>query len=320
MKAIRVHEFGGPEKLKLEDVPDLQPGAGEVLVKVHAAGVNPFDTYIRTGAYAMKPSLPYTPGADAAGIVLSTGKDVQRVKAGDRVYIAGSISGAYAEQSLCRESQVHLLPKNVSFQQGAAIGVPYATAFRALFQKAHALPGEIVLVHGATGGVGIAAVQLARARGLTVIGTGSSEKGRLLVKENGAHHVLDHSKPDLPDQLKKLTNGRGVNVILEMLANKNLSQDLSMLAVHGRVVVIGSRGAIEITPRDAMARDAVILGMTLFNATEDELAGIHAGIGAALESGVARPVIDSEIPLAEAARAHEEVMQGGSYGKIVLIP
>lgn len=320
MKAIRVHEFGGPEKLKLEDVPDLQPGAGEVLVKVHAAGVNPFDTYIRTGAYAMKPSLPYTPGADAAGIVLSTGKDVQRVKAGDRVYIAGSISGAYAEQSLCRESQVHLLPKNVSFQQGAAIGVPYATAFRALFQKAHALPGEIVLVHGATGGVGIAAVQLARARGLKVIGTGSSEKGRLLVKENGAHHVLDHSKPDLPDQLKKLTNGRGVNVILEMLANKNLSQDLSMLAVHGRVVVIGSRGAIEITPRDAMARDAVILGMTLFNATEDELAGIHAGIGAALESGVARPVIDSEIPLAEAARAHEEVMQGGSYGKIVLIP
>jgi NADPH:quinone reductase and related Zn-dependent oxidoreductases len=155
MKAIRVHEFGGPEKLKLEDVPDLQPGAGEVLVKVHAAGVNPFDTYIRTGAYAMKPSLPYTPGADAAGIVLSTGKDVQRVKAGDRVYIAGSISGAYAEQSLCRESQVHLLPKNVSFQQGAAIGVPYATAFRALFQKAHALPGEIVLVHGATGGVAL---------------------------------------------------------------------------------------------------------------------------------------------------------------------
>lgn len=320
MKAIRVHEFGGPEKLKLEEVSDLQPGAGEVVVKVHAAGVNPFDTYIRTGTYAMKPSLPYTPGADAAGVILSVGKDVQRVKAGDRVYVAGSISGAYAEQSLCRESQVHLLPKNVSFQQGAAIGVPYATAFRALFQKARALPGEAVLVHGATGGVGIAAVQLARARGLTVIGTGSSEKGKLLVKENGAHHVLDHSKPDLPEQLKKLTNGHGVNVILEMLANKNLGQDLSMLAVHGRVVVIGSRGAIEITPRDAMARDAVILGMTLFNATEQELASIHAGLGAALESGVARPVIDEEVPLAEAARAHEEVMQGGSYGKIVLIP
>ena len=320
MKAIRVHEFGGPEKLKLEDVSDLQPGAGEVVVKVHAAGVNPFDTYIRTGTYAMKPSLPYTPGADAAGTILSIGKDVQRVKAGDRVYVAGSISGAYAEQALCRESQVHPLPKNASFQQGAALGVPYATAFRALFQKANSLPGEIVLVHGATGGVGIAAVQLARAHGMTVIGTGSSEKGRLLVKENGAHHVLDHSKPDVPEQLKKLTNGRGVNVILEMLANKNLSQDLSALSVHGRVVVIGSRGSIEITPRDAMARDAVILGMTLFNATEQELASIHAGIGAALESGVARPVIDEELPLAEAARAHEEVMQGGSYGKIVLIP
>jgi NADPH2:quinone reductase len=320
MKAIRVHEFGGPEQLKLEEVPDPHPGTGELVVKVNAVGVNPFDTYIRTGTYAMKPSLPYTPGADAAGIVLSAGKDVQRVKAGDRVYVAGTISGAYAEQALCRESQVHPLPKNVSFQQGAAIGVPYATAFRALFQKAHAEPAETVLVHGATGGVGIAAVQLARARGMTVIGTGSSEKGRLLVKENGAHQVLDHSKPDLPEQVKQLTSGHGVNVILEMLANKNLSQDLNMLAIHGRVVVIGSRGAIEITPRDAMARDAVILGMVLFNATEQEMASVHAGIGAALESGVARPVIDEEIPLAQAARAHEKVMQPGSYGKIVLIP
>jgi NADPH2:quinone reductase len=320
MKAIRVHEFGGPEQLKLEEVPDPHPGTGEVVVKVHAVGVNPFDTYIRTGTYAMKPSLPYTPGADAAGIVLSTGNDVQRVKAGDRVYIAGTLSGAYAEQALCRESQVHLLPKNVSFQQGAAIGVPYATAFRALFQKAHALPAETVLVHGATGGVGIAAVQLARARGMIVIGTGSSEKGRLLVKENGAHHVLDHSKPDLPEHVKKLTSGRGVNVILEMLANKNLSQDLNMLAMHGRVVVIGSRGSIEIAPRDAMGRDATVLGMVLFNASDQEMASIHAGIGAALESGVARPVIDEEIPLAQAAQAHEKVMQPGSYGKIVLIP
>lgn len=320
MKAIRVHEFGGPDKLKLEEVPDLHPGTGDVVVEVHAAGVNPFDTYIRTGTYAMKPPLPYTPGADAAGTILSVGQDVHRVKAGDRVYVAGSISGTYAAQALCRESQVHPLPKNASFQQGAAIGVPYATAFRALFQKANALPAETVLVHGATGGVGIAAVQLARAHGMTVIGTGGSEKGKLLVKQNGAHHVLDHGKPTLSEQVKKLTDGRGVNVILEMLANQNLSQDLSMLAMHGRVVVIGSRGSIEITPRDAMARDAAILGMVLFNATDQEMASVHAGIGAALESGVARPVIDEEIPLAQASRAHEKVMQGGSYGKIVLIP
>lgn len=320
MKAIRVHEFGGPEKLKLEEVPDPRAGVGEVVVKVHAAGVNPFDTYIRTGNYAMKPSLPYTPGADAAGTVLSVGQDVHRVKVGDRVYVAGSIGGTYAEQVLCRESQVHLLSKNASFQQGAALGVPYATAFRALFQRAKALPAETVLVHGATGGVGIAAVQLARAHGMTVIGTGGSDKGKLLVKQNGAHHVVDHNKSDVPEQVRKLTDGRGVNVILEMLANQNLSRDLAMLAMHGRVVVIGSRGSIEITPRDAMARDAAILGMVIFNATEQEMASVHAGIGAALESGVARPVIDEEIPLAQASHAHEKVMQGASYGKIVLIP
>jgi NADPH2:quinone reductase len=320
MKAIRVHQFGGPDELKLEVVPDPKPEPGQVLVKIHAAGVNPFDTYIRTGTYSMKPQLPYTPGADAAGVVAAVGSGVQRVKAGDRVYVAGTLSGAYAEQVLCLESQVHSLPKNVSFQQGAAIGVPYVTAYRALFQKAHALPSETVLVHGGSGGVGLAAVQLARAHGMTVVGTAGTERGRALVKENGAHHALDHAQQDLPDQLKKLTDGRGADVILEMLANKNLVRDLAMVAMHGRVVVIGNRGTIEINPRDAMGRDATIMGMVLFNASEKEMASIHAALGAALESGVARPVIGKEFPLAEASRAHEEVMKPGSYGKIVLIP
>src|SRR5437016_552126 len=156
MRAIRVHQFGGPEQLKLEDVPELRAGPGQVLVKIHAAGVNPFDTYIRTGTYAIKPQLPYTPGADAAGVVASVGDEVKRVKAGDRLYCAGTLTGAYAEQALCLESQVHPLPSNVSFQQGAAVGVPYATAYRALFQRARALPAETVLVHGASGGVGLA--------------------------------------------------------------------------------------------------------------------------------------------------------------------
>ena len=319
MKAIRVREFGGPEKLVLEDVPDLRPGAGEVVVRIHAAGVNPVEAYVRTGTYAMKPALPYTPGLDGAGEVLSVGEGVKGVKPRDRVYVAGSLSGTYAQQALCREGQVHPLAKQVTFQQGAAIGVPYATAVRGLFQRAHALPGETVLVHGASGGVGIAAVQMARAHGMLVIGTAGSDKGRQLVRECGAHHVFDHNAPDLAEQVSKATGGRGVNVILEMLANKNLSKDLSMLSLRGRVVVIGNRGAIEINPRDAMARDATILGMVLFNASEPEMASIHAGLGAALEFGVARPVIGQEIPLVEARRAHEAVLQPGSYGKIVLI-
>lgn len=320
MKAICVWEFGGAEKLVLEELRDLRPGPGEVVVRIHAAGVNPVDTYIRSGTHSVKPALPYTPGLDGAGVVLDVGESVRRVKTGDRVYTAGSISGTYAGQALCRESQVHPLPANVTFQQGAAIGVPYGTAYRALFQKARALPGEWVLVHGASGGVGIAAVQLARAHGITVIGSAGSDKGRALVRENGAQHVLDHTKPDLGEQLMKLTEGRGVNVILEMLANKNLAQDLSLLSRQGRVVVVGNRGTIEINPRDAMARDAVIIGMILFNASEQELASTHAALGAALESGVARPVIGQELPLAEAARAHAAVLQPGSYGKIVLIP
>ena len=320
MKAIRVHEFGGPEVMRLEDVADPQPGPGQVVVRVAAVGVNPVDTYIRSGAYAVKPALPYTPGMDAAGVVDSIGENVTRVAAGSRVYVAGTISGAYAERALCHESQVHPLPQNISFAQGAAVNVPYATAYRALFLRSQAVPSETVFVHGASGGVGIAAVQLARAAGLTVIGTGGTEKGRQLVREQGAHHVLDHHAPDYLAQLLALTGGRGVDVVLEMLANVNLGKDLDLLARGGRVVVIGSRGPVEINPRAAMSRDASILGMTLLNASAQQLASIHAALVAGLESGTLRPVVGQEMPLEDAPRAHQAVMEPGAYGKIVLLP
>ncbi len=320
MQAIRVHQFGEPEVMKLEEVPDLKPGPGQVVVQVKAVGVNPVDTYIRSGMYARKPNLPYTPGSDAAGDVQAVGEGVTRVKVGDRVYVAGSLSGAYAAQTLCNESQVHPLPSQVTYAQGAAIGVPYGTAYRALFQRAHAVPGETVLVHGASGGVGVAAIQLARARGMKIIGTGGTDKGRKLVMEQGAHHVLDHTQSGYLDQVLELTGGRGVDVILEMLANVNLGKDLPVLALGGRVVVIGSRGTVEINPRDTMSRDAAILGMTLFNTSERDMASIHAALVAGLENGTLRPVIGQEIPLAEAPRAHKAVMEPGAYGKIVLLP
>lgn len=320
MKAIRVHEFGGPEVLRLEETPDPQPGRGEVLVRVKAVGVNPVDTYIRSGAHAVRPELPYTPGLDAAGVVEAVGEGVTRVSVGERVYTAGTLSGAYAELALCGESQVYMLPERVSFAQGAGLFTPYATAYRALFNRGQGHAGESVLVHGASGGVGTAAVQLARAAGFKVIGTGGTEEGRRLVAEQGAHHVLDHHAPDYLEQLAALTGGRGVDIVLEMLANVNLGKDLNVLAKGGRVVVVGSRGAVEVNPRALMMRDGSIHGLTLFNATPQELVGIHAAIRAGLEAGTLRPVVGRELPLAEAVRAHETVLEPGAHGKIVLVP
>jgi NADPH2:quinone reductase len=320
MKAIRVRGFGGPEVMKLEEVSDPKPDAGQVVVLVHAIGVNPVDTYIRSGTYARKPALPYTPGTDAAGVVESVGQGVARVAVGERVYMAWTLSGAYAERALCTESQVHALAQQVSYAQGAAVHVPYATAYRALFQLARATPGESVLIHGASGGVGIAAVQLARAAGLKVIGTGGTDRGRKLVAAQGAHHVLDHRAPDYLERALALTGGRGVDVVLEMLANVNLGKDLTILAMGGRAVVIGSRGLVEINPREAMSRDATILGMSLFNASARDAASIHAALVAGLENGTLRPVVGQEMRLADAPRAHQAVMEPGAYGKIVLIP
>jgi NADPH2:quinone reductase len=320
MKAIRVHEFGGPEALKFEDVPALKAGAGQVLVRVKAVGVNPADTYMRSGTYAVKPPLPYTPGGDAAGVVESVGEGVVGFAPGDRVYTGGNATGAYAEQTVAEAWQVHPLPPNISFAQGAGVHVPYATSYRALFQVAHARAGETVLVHGASGGVGTAGVQLARAAGLTVIGTGGTERGRELVAVQGAHHVLDHHAPGYLDELTKLTGGRGVDLILEMLANVNLAKDLTILAPKGRVVVIGNRGNIEINPRELMRRDASVLAFVLWNATQQEIASAHAAIIAGLENGSLRPVVGKEMPLADAAQAHRDVMTPGAFGKIVLTP
>jgi NADPH2:quinone reductase len=319
MKSIRIHQFGGPEVLKLEDLPDPKPAEGQVLLRIHAIGVNPVETYIRDGKYGPR-DFPFTPGSDAAGVVEALGPGVKTVKLGDRVYTSGSLTGAYAERMLAKESQVHRLPDNVSFEQGAALGIPYATAWQAMFNRGKARPAETVLIHGATGGVGTAAVQMARAAGLTVIGTGGTDNGRRLVREQGAHHVLDHSRPDYLDELMALTAGQGVNLIMEMLANVNLAKDLTVLSKRGRVVVIGSRGNVEITPRDTMMRDADIRGMTLFNAADDELRGIHAALIAGLETGTLRPIVGKTIPLPEAARAHAEIIEGKAYGKIILTP
>jgi len=320
MKAIQVHEFGGPEVLKLEEIPTPQPAAGQALVRIHAAGVNPYDTYMRNGTYAIKPPLPYTPGSDGAGIVEAVGSGVGKVKLGDRVYVAKTVTGAYAEYAIALESQAHRLPEKVSFTQGAGVWVPYGTAYHALYHSAQAHASEIVLIHGASGGVGIAGVQIARASGLTVFGTASSQKGLDLVMREGAHQVFNHSKPGYLEEIMKATGGRGVDIVLEMLANVNLANDMKLLATNGRVIVIGNRGEITVNPRDLMSRRASVRGFTLWALTPAEEADVHAGLIAGLENGTLRPVVGKEMPLAEASRAHVEILKPGAAGKIVLIP
>jgi NADPH2:quinone reductase len=268
----------------------------------------------------VKPQLPYTPGSDGAGVIAAVGDGVKKVKPGDRVYTAKTLTGAYAEYALALEEQVHPLPEKTSFAQGAGVWVPYGTAYYALHHSAQARASESVLVHGASGGVGTAAVQMARAMGLAVFGTAGTQKGIDLVKREGAHQVFDHSKAGYQEEIMKATGGRGVDIILEMLANVNLAADLKLLATNGRVIIIGNRGEITINPRDLMLRRASARGFTLWGITTPEETAIHAGLIAGLENGTLRPIVAKELPLAEALCAHKEILEPGAAGKIVLIP
>lgn len=320
MKAIRVHHHGGPEVLLLEDVADPAPATGHVVVKVEAIGVNPVDTYVRAGTYPALPALPYTPGSDAAGIVLAVGQGIRDLKAGARVYLGGTISGAYAEMALCRRDQVRLLPDNVSSEEGAGIHVPYATSYRALFQIGGATVGVRVLIHGASGGVGLACIQWAKAAGLFVIGTAGTDAGTRLVLDQGADHALNHATAGYLDHVVPLTEGKGVDLIVEMLANVNLGRDLKVLASRGRVVVVGSRGDVSITPRDLMSREATIRGVQLGQASPEDMQEIDSKIAEALSNGTLRPRTGARFALSEAAEAHRQILRPGSLGKIVLLP
>lgn len=324
MQAILAREFGGPEVLKLEDVPDPIAGPGQVRVRIHAVGVNPYETYMRAGVYAIKPELPYTPGADAAGVIDQVGSGVADWHSGQRIYISGTAQGkaqgAYAQLVVCSVDQVHHLPDRISFTQGAGLFVPYVTAWRALFGRANTRAGDRVLIHGASGGVGSAATQFAVAVGATVIGTAGTEEGLAVVRAQGAKHAINHRMSGYLDEITKSTDGRGPDVILEMLANVNLDHDLTVVAPGGRVVVIGNRGRVEIDARQIMIKDVSVFGLALWGIPADEIRRAHAAIIAGLENGALNPVVGAEMPLRDAAKAHQQVMEPGATGKIVLIP
>jgi NADPH2:quinone reductase len=319
MRAIRVHEFGDPDVLRLEELPAPTPVAGEVLVRVQAAGVNPYETYVRSGNYRSLPALPYTPGVDGAGVVAAAGAGVG-LGGGARVFVADSLSGTYAEFALCRAEDVYPLPDALSFAQGAALGVPYTTAYRTLFQRGAARCGESVLVHGASGAVGLATVQFALAAGLRVFGTAGSEAGRELVAAQGDVVTLDHHAPSHLQRGFDLAGGTGFDMIVELLANVNLGDDFTALARAGRVMIVGNRGTVEVNPRDLMNVEGAALGVMASLADAEEMAEAHAAIAVGLRDGSLRPVVGREMSLADAARAHHHIMERPALGRLVLVP
>ncbi len=324
MKAIQAHRFGGPDELQLDDIADPTPAAGEVVIDIKAAGVNPADTYMLGGAYAIVPDLPYTPGGDAAGVISAVGTGVSQFKTGDRVFagtaLGFNMTGCYAEKVVRPASDVVALPDNVDFAAGAALGVPYATAHYGLFARGASVAGETVFIHGASGAVGTAAIQLAKRAGMSVIGSAGSERGMKLVLDEGADHAVDHTSVGYIDQVRELTDGNGPPIILEMLANVNLATDLALVAKYGRVIIIGNRGEVTINPRLTMMKEIDVRGLALFNASRQEMERVVRDLLEGLADGSLRPVIGRQIALADAQQSHRAVMEPGAFGKIVLTP
>ena len=324
MRAIQAHSFGGPEVLQLDEIDDPVPGPGEVVVDVRAAGVNPADTYMRTGTYAIIPDLPYTPGGDAGGVISAVGTGVETLSVGDSVFVGTGLSfdltGCYAEKVKRKADEVLPLPANLTFAQAAAFGVSYTTAHYALFERGNAAPGETVFIHGASGSVGTSAIHLAKRAGLKVVGSGGTDKGLALIRSEGADLAVNHTCAGYLDEVKSFTGGQGPELILEMLANVNLAADMDLAAKFGRIIVIGNRGEITVNPRVAMMKELDIRGVALWNATREQMRPIIADILAGVADGEIRPVIGREMPLSDAAAAHVAVLEPGAHGKIVLVP
>lgn len=319
MRAIRVFECGPPEVMSIQEVelPACEPE--QVRLRVHAIGVNPVDTYIRSGSYTLSASLPYTPGWECAGEVLEVGSAVTGLEVGQRVYTTRTSSGAYAQEAIAHAHDVHPLPPTSAYEQGAAVGIAYATAYRALFGEGELRPGLRVLVHGASGGVGLAAVQLARGQGAYVVGTASSEAGRALVLQSGAQEAWDHSEPG--HLKRRLGDGEGFDLILEMAAHLNLNDDLDALNRGGQVAVVGSRGELMFSPRSVMGKELKIRGVMLYGADEAQRRLMHEAIYAGLAAGQLNPQLGQVFTLADAPKAHRALFDGrGVQGKIILKP
>ncbi len=323
MKAIRVHECGGPEQLRYEDVPTPSPGPGEALVKVAAAGVNFIDVQHREGRYK-PPGFPFTPGSEAAGTVEAVGPDVRDVAVGDRVAYA-MVVGAYAEYAVVPAQRLVAVPSGVSLEAAAAVMLQGLTAHYLTHSTFPIKPGDSALVHAAAGGVGQLIVQVACLRGATVYGTVGGEAKAALAREAGAAHVIDYTREDFEAEIKRFTGGRGVNVVYDSVGKNTFDKSLNCLRPRGYLALFGfSSGPVApFDPAILGAKGSLFLtrpGLNQYVATREELLERARALFEWLGTGALKLRIDRVLPLRDAAVAHRELEARRTAGKVLLTP
>jgi NADPH:quinone reductase-like Zn-dependent oxidoreductase len=318
---MRAHQPGGPELLRLEDAPDPEPQAAQVCIRVRAAGINPADLVRLAGRLGSVP-FPCIPGTDVAGEVEKLGAGVSHLKPGERVF-GRALTGGYAEKTCLAATEAIPLPPNLSFEEGAAIPIPFYTAWQALHNKARLKAGETVLVSAGGGGVGVAAVQLACIVGARVITTvGSAEKAER-IKSLGAHAVVNYKQQDFVEEVQKFTDKKGIDVIIENVAADNMAKDFIAVAPFGRIVVIGTgtgKAADASFPVFmALMKDVSMLGMSLINANAaiPEMAKSLVGL---FSEGKIKAVVSKSYPLRDAPQAMNDLLAAKVFGKLVLVP
>ncbi len=320
MKAIKITNYGGADVLKLTDTePKPTPVAGQVLVKIHAAGVNFVDIYQRRGTYPV--NLPYIPGLEASGVVEAIGKKVTKVRPGDRVAYTGHL-GSYSEYTVIDADKLIKLPKELSFEQGAAFPLQGMTAHYLIHDFRKLKKGDTVLVHAAAGGVGLLLVQWAKHLGAKVIGTVSTAEKAAAAKKAGADHVVLYTQQDFVSEAKRLTKGRGVDLIIDGVGKSTFPGDLDAAALHGHVVIFGASSgpADPIAPNSLMTKSISMSGGSLpnFTATREDLLRRSKDVLGAVKRGWLKLRIDHVLPLAEAEKAHRLLEGRQSMGKIIL--
>ncbi len=326
MRAIVLERHGGPDQLRLVERPSPVPGEGEVLVRARSAALNFPDLLVLRGAYQFQPPFPFSPGKEVAGVIAAVGPGVQGWKPNDRVW-ASVEHGGYAEEVVARATSCLPLPDEMSFSTAAALGNVFQTAWFALVDRARFAPGESVLVTVASGGVGQAAVQLARALGARVLAGVRSADQAALARANGAHEVIDLSAPDLRESLREqvrtATEGRGADVVLDPVGGDVFDASLRALAWCGRLVVIGfAAGRIpEVRVNYLLVKNITLTGLQWSDYRERDPARVaraHAELVALWRAGAIRPFIAGEYPLAQAAQALERLERGHVSGKLLL--
>lgn len=319
MKAIQIEQYGGPEVLKIADVKINSPEKGKVLVHVECAGVNFIDIYQRRGTYPV--NLPYIPGLEASGRVEAVGEGVKNVKVGDRVSWVHE-PGTYAEEALVDAEQLIPLPKEFSFEQGAAFPLQGMTAHYLLHEFRKIKPGETVLIHAAAGGMGLLLVQWAKHLGAHVIGTTSTEEKAKAAQEAGADEVILYMKQDFVEEVKRITNKKGAELIIDGVGKTTFSGNLKAAARRGNIVIFGAASGLAdpIIPNSLMTYSLTVSGGSLFNylLTKEELAYRSKAVIEGIQQGWLKFKIDQVFPLDQASKAHEQLEQRKTIGKVLL--